>query len=412
MPNMVAHDVTLNKLPDAILTAIGNRISEAINEQDIPTASLAVFHYDTPILNAAWGWVDPVEKAIPTSTSTLFDLSSLTRAYTAVATLAYISTERIYLQSPIVQLVRAFGQSGLRSIGEKQIRDRDKLIAIPDDLLGKTVDPKTINLFHLLTHTSGLPEWRDLYSLNPPPPQPSVDDTRTTNERWEIARTALYNYPFVELPETSVIISDIGYMILGDAISHLDDELTFDMIIRKHVLGDRFSKTTFSPMQNGFAQHEIAPTERHNVWRDRPIWGEVNDNNASSLGGVAGHAGLFSTAFEVGLFGNMWLYHAEKLFKVDSDLAGAAIELQAQTGRNLFGLGWMLKAPNALSHGDLLSSQSYGQQGDLGTSLWIDPQEKLVIALLTNHSYSDNEYVNFLDLQRDIHNIIIEFVQG
>lgn len=413
MSELVASDVRLNKLPDNVLGALNKRISQAVKENIAPAVSLAVFHYDSPILNAAWGWLDPQERSMPTQTETLFDLASVTKLYTTIAFLSLISEEKVYLHSPLVNIIPEFGKGGMRDIGGEQNPHTKEVLPIVDGLAGQKVDPAVINCFHLLTHTSGLPAWRDVYSVADAPLEPPQDDPVSRSERWTQAVEKLCGYEFVNLPEIGITYSDIGFMLLGEAVSRVHSKSgELDKAIEERVLGDRFSRTVFNPMINGFTREQIAPTEEDTTWRKRRIWGEVHDENANGVGGVAGHAGLFSTAFEVGLFGNVWLNHSEKLLKIDPELAGAAVELQAQTGNDVRGLGWLLKSSQNSSSGDLFSSQSYGHTGFTGTSLWIDPQEKLVVAFLTNRVYRGREYAGIRELRRDIHDIISDFVQG
>ena len=411
MSELVANHVRLNKLPDSVLNALNERISMAVNDNIAPAASLAVFHYDSPILDAAWGWLDPQERVMPTQTGTLFDLASLTKLYTTVAFLSLISEEKVYLHSPLVNIIPEFGEGGMREIGEGQDPHTKEALPIVDGLSGKKVDPAVINCFHLMTHTSGLPAWRDVYNVANAPIEPPETDSVSRSERWSKAVAKLCSYKFVNLPEIGVTYSDIGLMLLGEAVARLHSKSgELDKAIAERVLGDRFSSTVFNPMYNGFEREQIAPTEEDTTWRKRRVWGEVHDENANGVGGVTGHAGLFSTAFEVGLFGNVWLNHSAKLLKIDPELAGASVELQAQTENMVRGLGWMLKSPKDSSAGDLFSPQSYGHTGFTGTSLWIDPKEKLVVAFLTNRVYPGREQPGIHALRRDIHDIIAEFV--
>lgn len=413
MSEVVVNNVRLNKLPDNILNALNTRISQAVNDNIAPSASLAVFHYDSPILDAAWGWLDPEARTMPTQTETLFDLASVTKLYTTVAFLSLISEKKVYLHSPLVNIIPEFGDGGMREIGSGQDPHTKEMLPILEGLAGQKVDPSVINYFHLLTHTSGLPAWRDVYGIADAPVAPSDTEPTYRDARWSRAIEMLCKYNFVNLPEIGITYSDIGIMLLGEAVTRLHSKSSeLDKAIEERVLGDRFSNTVFNPLSKGFTWEQIAPTEDDITWRKRRMWGEVHDENASGVGGIAGHAGLFSTAFEVGLFGNVWLNHSEKLLKIDPELAGAAVELQAQTGNDVRGLGWMLKSPQNSSCGDLFSSQSYGHTGFTGTSLWIDPQEKLVVAFLTNRVYHNREREGIHNLRRDIHNILSDFVQG
>lgn len=412
MPESVATDIRINKLSTSVMDAINTRISEAVKDRIAPSVALSIFHYDASILNGAWGWLDPDDQKLPTQTNTLFDLASLTKLYTTVAFLTLMMDEKVYLHSLLVDIIPEFEQNGLRGIDGGQDPHTKEHLPIAESLAGQKIDPSIVNYFHLLTHTSGLPPWRDVYNLADAPVKPPKLDALSQSERWASAVEKLCNYKFVNYPELEIRYSDIGLMLLGEAVSRLHSQSgELDKAIQDRVLGDRFQNTLFNPMYNGYIQEQIAPTEYDNTWRKRRVWGEVHDENSNGVGGIAGHAGLFSTAFEVGLFGNVWLNHSEKLLRIDPELSGASVELQAQTGNDMRGLGWMLKSPTNSSAGSKFSPQSYGHTGFTGTSLWIDPKEKLVVALLTNRVYDGREKVGIHALRRDIHDIIVESVQ-
>jgi serine-type D-Ala-D-Ala carboxypeptidase len=413
MTDSIASQVNMNKLPQSTLQLLGERIGKAVDDGITPTVAMAIFHYDTPILDAAWGWLDPDERKMPTQTSTLFDLASVTKLFTTVSFLSLVSDKSVGLHTPLVDLIPEFGKEAPRSVDGGQDPHSKEYLPIPDELKGQTVDPEQVNCFHLLTHTSGLAPWRDVYTIADAPIEHPQHDTISRQERWQLALKRLCSYNFVGIPDSIIRYSDIGLMLLGEAVSRLHNQSgNLDKAIKDRILGDRFPNTTFNPMYNGFERNSIAPTEYDSTWRKRRIWGEVHDENANGVGGVAGHAGLFSTAFEVALFGNIWLNRSERLLKIDPELAGAAVELQVQTGTEVRGLGWMLKSPQNSSAGEKFSPASYGHTGFTGTSLWIDPREKLVVALLTNRVYAGREQLGIQDLRRDVHDIIAEWVQS
>ena len=141
------------------------------------------------------------------------------------------------------------------------------------------------------------------------------------------------------------------------------------------------------------------------AWRRRRAWGEVHDENACGVGGIAGHAGLFAKAEDVARFGHAWLSGDSRL-RVSPELREEATRQHAQ-GQFRMGLGWILKADKDSSAGDLYSSSSYGHTGFTGTSLWIDPDKQLVTAILTNRVYHGRDSENIHIFRRGFHDLVV-----
>jgi CubicO group peptidase (beta-lactamase class C family) len=167
--------------------------------------------------------------------------------------------------------------------------------------------------------------------------------------------------------------------------------------------------TTHNPLAHGVPSDEIVPTERC-AWRKRRCIGEVHDENAASLGGVAGHAGLFSTAWEVAVLGQMYLnggcYGGTRI--LSAELVEQMTNTQANWQDNPRGLGWMLRSQNGSSSGKWFSPSSYGHTGYTGTSLWIDPERALIVVLLTNRVYGGRDPTGIARLRPLLHDAIIE----
>jgi CubicO group peptidase (beta-lactamase class C family) len=142
-------------------------------------------------------------------------------------------------------------------------------------------------------------------------------------------------------------------------------------------------------------------------WRQRRVWGEVHDENACGLGGVAGHAGLFATAMDVARFGQAWLDAPEQL-GVDAELAAQAKTAQAVTDDVRRGLGFVIKSHHNASAGDLFSEDTFGHTGFTGTTLWVDPQRELVVSCLTNGLYLGRAAHAPHVFRRELHDLLAQ----
>lgn len=364
---------------------------------------LSVMKNGHQVINQAWGDVE----GSPATTDTLFDLASVTKLFTTTAFLSLVSEGRVTLHTPLVEVIPEFGRISPRPIDGG--RDPHTKAALPTapHLVGQTVDPAEITFFHLLTHTSGLPAWQDVYAAAgdapTPPDQPELLSRET---RWSRAVEALVSYACVERPGVRVIYSDIGLMLLGEAVARLYGA-PLDQAIHARVLS-RLSLTdvVFNPVRtHGLPYARTAPTEIDATWRKRRVWGEVHDENACGVGGVAGHAGLFGTAQAVAAFGQAWLRTPE-IFSLSSVLAADARREQVVTEGMRRGLGFVLKAHEDASAGDLFSVNTFGHTGFTGTTLWIDPDNEVVVALLTNNVYFGRGQHPIHPFRRAVHDLI------
>jgi CubicO group peptidase (beta-lactamase class C family) len=261
-----------------------------------------------------------------------------------------------------------------------------------------------------LTHTSGLAAWRSVYQVNgdldgPIPLPHEVSPEKRTHRIAAI----LHRYDFAYPPGQRLVYSDLGLILLGEAIARLSG-MPLDQYVRRSVLRPLgLTHTTYNPLARGILPAEIVPTEQC-AWRKRRCVGEVHDENAASLGGVAGHAGLFSTAWEVAVLGHMYLNHGcyggTRL--LSSGLAEQMTHRQADWKDNPRGLGWMLRSQSGSSSGRWFSPQSYGHTGYTGTSLWIDPDRGLLVVLLTNRVYGGRDPTGIAHLRPVLHDAIIE----
>jgi CubicO group peptidase (beta-lactamase class C family) len=371
-------------------------------EDVAPAISLVAYHQGQPILNSAWGYLDPDTQQIPVTSKTIFDLASLTKLFTVTTFLVLASQADISLSSPVIEFLPEFGADSPRPIEGGQDPHTQERLPVTPGLEGQTVNPAEVTLWHLLTHTSGLPPWRDVYSFAPVPDE---ETAYTRKQRWQLAFDRLVSYPFIDSVGGGINYSDIGLMLLGEIVTRLDGNL-LDVAIRQHVLAPLGLKDmAFNPT---ISRDQIAPTEFDASWRRRRIWGEVHDENACSVGGVAGHAGLFGSAPSVAKFGLAWL--KREGLTISRSLWQQAITEQVKDNHERRGLGWMLRSEGNSSAGDLMSMESFGHTGFTGTSLWIDPMRELVVVLLTNRVYWGRDSAGIHQLRRAVHDMLVQEV--
>lgn len=376
-----------------------------------PALSVCVIYKGEIVLNDAWGWVGPNMQLYPVMHTWLFDLASVTKLFVETAFLTLVSEGKISLESKLVDVIPEFGRINPRSIGGGQDPHTRVHLQVEEQFRGQSVDPTQVTFKHLLTHTSGLPPWRDVYNRAsdtlPPPPKP--DDIYDA-QRWENALQALYDYPFVGQIGDTIRYSDIGIILLGEAVARLHGSRLDTAVYERICQPLGLDSVTYNPVLNGISLEQIAPTEIDTFWRNRRAWGEVHDENACGIGGIAGHAGLFATAHDVAQFGQAWLF-GDKRLNLSDEIKQLAIHEQA-SGQSRRGLGWMLKTQEDSSAGDLYSMSSYGHTGFTGTSLWIDPERDLVSAILTNRVYPGREVKGIHSFRRAIHDVIVRGIKS
>jgi CubicO group peptidase (beta-lactamase class C family) len=353
-------------------------LHEAINQKAFPAASVAVTHSGSLVALKALGSFTS-EAGAPSSSrslreggqdavhpTTLFDLASLTKAV-ATTTIAMLLYERglLDLEAPVSAIVPEFTTDAAR-------------------------DPRRqeVTLRMLLTHSSGLPAHEKFFLK-----------ARTRAELLQAAFTT----PLAVDPATRTEYSDIGFIILGTALERLADE-SLDRFSQREIFAPlAMTHTTFNPPLE--IRAKIPPTADDQTFRRRIIQGEVQDENASVLGGVAPHAGLFSTAEDLAKFAQAMLNHGSPILRPETVALFTRRE-SAPPGTSR-ALGW--DTPSAPSQsGKYFSPQSFGHLGYTGTSLWIDPTRQLSITLLTNRTWPDCSNQAIKQIRPKFHDAIIE----
>lgn len=246
---------------------------------------------------------------------------------------------------------------------------------------------------HLITHTAGLPAFKEYFKMNKPV-ESILDSVMNTEPEYEIEKNTIY--------------SDIGIITLGKVVEAIS-ETSLDIFIDSLIFDPLgMNSTYFNPPKSRIKR--IVPTE-YSIVDNNTIRGFVHDENAHSLGGVAGHAGLFSTARDLAIFSQMMLnngiYGWKRIFNSETvNLFTSRANLLEGSSR---ALGWDTPQGKA-SGGVYISDRSFGHTGFTGTSLWIDPVHQLFVILLTNavhpnRSYKDPNYYNY---RQKIHSDVYE----
>lgn len=357
-------------LPESAWDGQDDRFSEAFQilrsamaANAFPGAALAVTHEGKLVAYKALGRLTYDPTSAEVRADTIFDLASLTKAV-ATTTMAMILYERGELE-----LEASVGHV-LPQISGTDARRRD------------------ITFRMLLAHSSGLPGYVRLF------------DVATTREA---LITAALDTPLIAKPGTQAEYSDIGFLILGEALARIADE-PLDRFCQREIFGPLgMSRTGFLPPQEW--RKAIPPTEDDQTFRKRIIKGEVQDENASVMGGVAGHAGLFAPAEDIATFAYSLLNGGRPILRPDTvTLFTRREESPAGTSRTL---GWDTPSRPSQS-GALFSPRSFGHLGYAGTSLWIDAERQISITLLTNRTWPDRKAQAIKEVRPAFHDAIMK----
>jgi CubicO group peptidase (beta-lactamase class C family) len=323
------------------LSAIDRVVQRGVTAGGFPGASVVVGRRGFAVVQKGFGhlgWGSDSPRVVPDNS--IYDLASLTKVVgTTTAAMILYDEGRLDLSAQVSRYIPAFA-GGLKD---------------------------SVTVQHLLTHRSGLPAGRDLWRL-----------TRSPFE----ARNYVLATPLECRPGQCFIYSDLGADVLGWVVEAIAGQ-GLDAFLRERVfqpLG--MSDTGFRPADS--LNYRIAPTEVTPP-RGYPLRGEVHDENAYALGGVAGHAGLFSTAADLSVFAQMMLNRGEyNGVRIVSD---SVVDLFTRRAAGTRALGWDTADGDGGS-GIYLSERAYGHTGYTGTSIWIDPDREMFVILLTNRVHA------------------------
>jgi uncharacterized protein YbbC (DUF1343 family)/CubicO group peptidase (beta-lactamase class C family) len=323
------------------LPAVDAVIQQAIQEKQIPGAVLVVGHDGAVVYRKAYGERALEPRREPMTLDTVFDLASLTKVIvTTTAMMQLVEQGKVRLSDPVAKYLPEFAQNGKDDITVRQ----------------------------LLVHFSGLEKDLDLKAA------------------WEGKQTA-YGMAFADAPEdppgSKFTYSDVNFIVLGALVERVTGE-TLEEYAERHIFVPlKMTRTRFAPptdLGSGWIE-KIAPTQYDE--HEHMLWGVVHDPTARRMGGVAGHAGLFSTGDDLAKFAQALLNGG------DGILSALTVEKmtrpeQPPAAPVLRGFGWDIDSPFSSNRGDLLPVGSYGHTGWTGTSIWIDPTTETYIILLTN----------------------------
>jgi len=329
-----------------------NKIQEALThglQKRLYTAAVARVIYDErAVFETAIGLLDPKKERSEAKQDSIFDLASLTKIFVATAFMRMVELGRIGLDDPILKIVPEF----------------------------KGGEREKATFRHLLTHSSGLPASFNLY------------EKQDWNKGREVVMKKLFATPLIYSPGSMVVYSCLGFMLLGYVMEEITgnrlDKVLEEVLFRPL----KWHDVLFRPSVEYEGRIAVTTYTRPNRGVLTP--GTVHDGNAIALhNGIAGNAGLFGTVEGVSLLGEMFL---NQTF-LSQQIIKQMTSLQAKFNSERRGLGWKLHSKNSDCPGNPLSDSSYGHTGFTGTSLWVDPEKRLVMTLLTNSvHYYDNNY--------------------
>jgi len=342
-------------------------LRSGISQRAFPGATVAIVYQGKLIAHKGLGHFTYDAASPAVAAETVYDLASVTKVIATTTACMILHDRGLFkLDQPIIELLPEFAAN---EAGQKDAR-------------------RQVTLRMLLAHCSGLPAYIKLF--------------QTAHNKDELLQQAL-GIPLTAEPGSRAEYSDIGFILLGRAIEKRAGE-PLDQFCQREIFAKlNLAHTCFNPSAN--LKPTIPPTEDDRTFRHRLIQGEVNDENAFVMGGVAGHAGCFATALDVSVFAQCMLLGGSPLVKKETlEIFTRRRDSPPGTSR---ALGWDTPSQPSQS-GKYFSSRSYGHLGYTGTSLWIDPDRQLSVTLLTNRTWPDRGSQSIKQIRPAFHNAVIE----
>ncbi|GAB4296523.1 MAG: serine hydrolase domain-containing protein [Ignavibacteriaceae bacterium] len=345
-------------------SAIDSLITESIRDKVFPGCVLLISKNGDIIFEKPYGNFTYEKVSHEVKTGTIYDLASLTKVI-ATTTAAMICTDR-RLFSPedyVADYLPEFASSG----------------------------KKNVLIKNLLLHNSGLPAWKKFYNRKMTPDE-IIKEICSLEPEFEPGRKTLY--------------SDLGMIVLGKVIEKVTEKPLEEFCRENIFIPLKMNDTYFNPPDS--LKYRIAPTETDTYWRNRLLHGEVHDETAAMLGGVAGHAGLFSTASDINKLISVILNKgkSDNLQFISEETIRLFTTRHSPENERAY--GWDLKSETGSSAGNGFHSSSFGHTGFTGTSIWVDPYRSLSVVFLSNRVYPSRENKKIIKFRPELHDLIIE----
>lgn len=329
---------------------------ETIDAGNVPGVIFVVGHKGKIVYRKAFGQRTVKPASSPMTLDTVFDLASLTKVVaTTSSVMALVEEGKLRLQDPVVKYWPEYAQNG-----------KDK-----------------ITVRQLLTHSSGLPSW-DNY-------QKKFGDMQgvPVQDHHEKVLAALAEAKLANPIDTKFVYSDLGFITLGELVRRVSGK-PLDQYARERIFEPlRMRDTGFNPDSDRCKR--AAPAT---LWNDQFLQGQVHDPNAAVLAGVAGHAGLFSTADDLARFAPM-LLSSDRPTSRRYPLSPATVRQMttphSPAGLPIRGLGWDIDTGYSHVRGDLMPLGSFGHTGFTGTFIWVDPFSETFVIGLSNRLHPDGK---------------------
>ncbi|PIE34625.1 hypothetical protein CSA56_07205 [candidate division KSB3 bacterium] len=355
-------------------------LQQALENGSTPGAALLVDRKDELLYRHAVGYAQIYPEHRLLNEKTIFDVASLTKVIaTTTATMLLLRDGRIALNDPVQKYIPDFS-------------------------------PNQVTLTHLLTHTAGFPDHAAFYELIQQEAETRGKEYIGSLEaKQQVIRSAYETEPIYQ-PGRYTKYSDLDFILLGHIIEAVAG-ISLDVFCDRAIFQPfGMTNTFFQPLGKVMREGEYAATERCE-WRRMMMCGRVHDENAYAMGGIAGHAGLFSTLDDIHRF----MRKLYACYQGNDDTIPQEIVEQFFARQNLVegssrALGWDTPSRNRkekASGGTLLSEKSVGHTGFTGTSIWLDLKRELLIILLSNRIHPSRHNRTFLNMRPKIHDTVV-----
>ncbi len=347
------------------LARIDSIMNKAIADYAFPGGQVLVARNGVIPYNKSFGNFEYMAGSPEVDNNTIYDLASLTKVIATTSAVMKLYEEgKLRLEDFVTSYIPEFANHGKDSI----------------------------RIYNLLVHNAGLPAFKRLF-LTCKSPKEVLD--------------SVYQTEMVYRTGDSTVYSDFDFILLGKVIEKISG-VSLDMYVDSVFFSPLgMFRTMFKPDTSFW--NNIAPTEYDSVYRKKLVRGIVHDENADALGGVSGHAGLFSTASDLSIFMQMLMnggsYGGKRYLKPETIKRFTS----RQSGKSTRALGWDTKTVNGYSSaGILFGEKSFGHTGFTGTSVWTDPEKKIFVILLTNRVYPTRNNSKILQIRPAVADAVVK----